>query len=101
MAPRKGALQGDGEGGKTGGGDVFSTAAVAGGGDAPPPPAADGGFGKMSVEVQYQLMEAAGLKPGPNVSLAFAVDKFRREKTWEIWLYIAFLFLFTTSTYLL
>uniref|UniRef100_A0A6U4N277 WW domain-containing protein n=1 Tax=Hemiselmis andersenii TaxID=464988 RepID=A0A6U4N277_HEMAN len=54
----------------------------------------------MSQEVQYQLMEAAGLKPGPNVSLALAVDKFRREKTKEVLLYIFFLFLFTTSTYL-
>jgi hypothetical protein len=45
-------------------------------------------------------MEAAGLKPSPNISLAYAIDKFRREKTWELILYVVFLVIFTTSSLL-
>ena len=104
MPPGKGQGKGETTKGKTGGGDEFSMAAVAGAGDAAaqgaPLGPSDGGFGKMPQEVQYQLMEAAGLKPGPNVSLALAVDKFRREKMREVFLYMLFLFLFTTSTLL-
>lgn len=104
MAPGKGQGKGETAAKTGGGGDEFTMAAVAGAAEgaqssAPPGPN-DGGFGKMSQEVQYQLMEAAGLRPGPNVSLALAVDKFRREKMREVLLYLLFLFLFTTSTYL-
>jgi hypothetical protein len=54
----------------------------------------------MTWQIQYGLMEAAGLRPGPNVSLAYAIDKFRREKTRELILYMAFLAIFTASSLL-
>jgi len=54
-------------------------------------------FEKMSKRQQLALFAAAGLKAGPNVSLAYAVDKFRRDKIREVFLYAFFLLLFTTS----
>jgi hypothetical protein len=54
----------------------------------------------VTCQIQYGLMEAAGLRPGPNVSLAYAIDKFRREKTRELILYIMFLAIVTSSSLL-
>jgi hypothetical protein len=54
-------------------------------------------FEKMNKRQQLALYAAAGLKAGPNVSLAYAIDKFRREKIREILLYLLFLCLFTVS----
>ena len=55
-------------------------------------------FEKMNKRQQLALFAAAGLKAGPNISLAYAIEKFRREKIREILLYILFLCLFTIST---
>ena len=44
-------------------------------------------FEKMSKRQQLALFAAAGLKAGPNVSLAYAIDKFRRDKIREVFLY--------------
>jgi hypothetical protein len=54
-------------------------------------------FEKMSKRQQLALLAAVGLKAGPNVSLAYAIDKFRRDKIREVILYIFFLCLFTIS----
>jgi len=54
-------------------------------------------FEKMSKRRQLALFAAAGLKAGPNVSLAYAIDKFRRDKIREVFLYAFFLMLFTVS----
>jgi hypothetical protein len=54
-------------------------------------------FEKMSKRQQLALLAAAGLKAGPNVSLAYAIDKFRRDKIREVFLYAFFLCLFTVS----
>jgi len=54
-------------------------------------------FEKMSKRRQLALFAAAGLKAGPNVSLAYAIDKFRRDKMREVFLYAFFLMLFTVS----
>eukprot|EP00961_Rhodomonas_salina_P167960 2264272-Rhodomonas_salina.1 len=54
-------------------------------------------FEKMSKRQQLALLAAAGLKAGPNVSLAYAIDKFRRDKIREVFLYLVFLLLFTVS----
>lgn len=54
-------------------------------------------FEKMSKRQQLALLAAAGLKAGPNVSLAYAIDKFRRDKIREVFLYAFFLGLFTVS----
>ena len=54
-------------------------------------------FEKMSKRQQLALFAAAGLKAGPNVSLAYAIDKFRRDKIREVFLYALFLVLFTVS----
>jgi hypothetical protein len=54
-------------------------------------------FEKMNKRQQLALFAAAGLKAGPNVSLAYAIEKFRREKIREILLYLFFLSLFTIS----
>ena len=54
-------------------------------------------FEKMSKRQQLALFAAAGLKAGPNVSLAYAIDKFRRDKIREVFLYAFFLVLFTVS----
>mmetsp|Transcript_16131 Transcript_16131/g.39279 ORF Transcript_16131/g.39279 Transcript_16131/m.39279 type:complete len:759 (+) Transcript_16131:96-2372(+) len=51
----------------------------------------------MSKRQQLALLAAAGLKAGPNVSLAYAIDKFRRDKIREVFLYAFFLALFTVS----
>lgn len=52
----------------------------------------------MSKRQQYSLMLAAGLKPGPHVSLAHAIDKFKKEKLREIILYCVFLIIFIASS---
>mmetsp|Transcript_27342 Transcript_27342/g.53297 ORF Transcript_27342/g.53297 Transcript_27342/m.53297 type:complete len:803 (+) Transcript_27342:127-2535(+) len=57
-------------------------------------------FEKMSKRQQLALLAAAGLKAGPNVSLAYAIDKFRRDKIREVFLYAFFLALFTISALL-
>jgi hypothetical protein len=57
-------------------------------------------FEKMSKRQQLALFAAAGLKAGPNVSLAYAIDKFRRDKIREVFLYMFFLALFTISALL-
>ena len=54
-------------------------------------------FEKMNKRQQLALFAAAGLKAGPNVSLAYAIDKFRRDKMREVILYAFFLLLFTVS----
>ncbi|EKX43635.1 hypothetical protein GUITHDRAFT_163814 [Guillardia theta CCMP2712] len=54
-------------------------------------------FEKMSKRQQRALFAAAGLKAGANVSLAYAIDKFRRDKIREIVFYLFFLVIFTTS----
>lgn len=57
-------------------------------------------FEKMSKRQQLALFAAAGLKAGPNVSLAYAIDKFRRDKVREVFMYAFFLALFTISALL-
>ncbi|KAJ1481292.1 hypothetical protein T484DRAFT_1808142 [Baffinella frigidus] len=54
-------------------------------------------FEKMNKRQQLALLAAVGLKAGPNVSLVYAIDKFRRDKIREVLLYLLFLILFTVS----
>jgi len=54
-------------------------------------------FEKMNKRQQLALLAAVGLKAGPNVSLVYAIDKFRRDKVREVLLYMLFLCLFTVS----
>ena len=54
-------------------------------------------FEKMNKRQQLALLAAVGLKAGPNVSLVYAIDKFRRDKIREVLLYVLFLILFTVS----
>ena len=53
---------------------------------------------RMSKPHQHALMIAAGLRPGPHISLLFAIDKFKKEKIREIILYMCFLVVFITSS---
>lgn len=54
---------------------------------------------KMSKKHRYALMRAAGLPPGPYVSITAAVDIFRKRKLREAVVYLIFLLVFNVGAF--